>query len=47
MNGITSDQTPTAQSKKLALPPVETVDQVRRFAAAHGVQVEIPTSSPD
>jgi hypothetical protein len=47
MNGITSGQTPTAESKKLALPPVKTVKQVKRFASAHGVQVEVPSSSPD
>jgi hypothetical protein len=47
MDGITSGQTPTAESKKLALPPVETVEQVKRYAVAHGVQVEIPSSSPD
>jgi len=42
MNGITSGQTPTAESKKLALPPVETVEQVKRYAAERGVQVEVP-----
>ena len=46
MNGITSGQTPTAESKKLALPPVETVEQVRRYAEERGVQVQVPSSSP-
>jgi len=47
MNGITSGQTPTAESKKLALPPVKTVKQVKSFASAHGVQIEVPSSNPD
>jgi len=47
MNGITSGQTPTADSKKLALPPVETVEQVKSYAEGRGVHVQVPTSSPD
>jgi hypothetical protein len=46
MNGITSGQTPTAESKKLGLPPVETVEQVKRYAEGHGVHVQVPSSSP-
>ena len=46
MNGITSGQTPTAESNKLALPPVKTVKQVKSFASAHGVQIEVPSSGP-
>jgi hypothetical protein len=37
MNGITSGQTPTPESEKLALPPVETVEQVKRYAGERGV----------
>ena len=47
MRGITSGQTPTAESKKLALPPVETVEQVKRYAEGRGVHVQVPSSSPD
>ena len=46
MNGITSGHTPTAESEKLALPPVETVEQVNRYAWEPGVQVQVPSSSP-
>jgi hypothetical protein len=47
MNGITSGQTPTAESEKLALPPAETVEQVKHYAEGHGVHLQVPSSSPD
>ena len=47
MNGITSGQTPTSESDKLALPPLETVEQVKRYAGERGVQVQVSGSSPD
>jgi hypothetical protein len=47
MNGITSGETPTPESRKLALPPTQTVEQVKRYAGTHGVQMDIPSSSPD
>jgi hypothetical protein len=47
MNGITSSQAPTPESKKLALPPVETVEQVKRYAEARGVHLQVPSSSLD
>jgi hypothetical protein len=46
MNGLTSGQTPTAESKKLALPPLHTVEQVKRYAEKHGIQVQVPSQSP-
>jgi hypothetical protein len=47
MDGMSSGETPTPQSRKLALPPSKTVEEVERYAGAHGVQMEIPSSSPD
>ena len=47
LNGITSGESPTPESKKLALPPSQTLKQVKRYAGAHGVQMDIPSSSPD
>jgi hypothetical protein len=47
MNGITSGQTPTAQSRKLALPPAETVEQVKRYAEKRGIHVQVLDPSPD
>ena len=47
MNGITSGETPTPESRKLSLPPTQTVEQVKRYAKAHGVQVDVPRPSPD
>ena len=47
MNGITSGQTATAESKKLALPPAETVEDVKRYAGKRGIHVQVPNSSPD
>jgi hypothetical protein len=47
MNGITSGQTPTAQSKKLALPPAETVEEVKRYAEKRGIHVQVLDRSPD
>jgi hypothetical protein len=47
MNGITSGESPTAESKKLALPPSQTLKQVKRYAGAHDVQMDVPSSSPD
>ena len=46
MDGMSSSEPPTPQSRKLALPPSKTVEEVKRYAGAHGVQVEIPTSTP-
>jgi hypothetical protein len=39
MNGIASGEAPTAESMKLALPPAQTVEQVKRYAGAHGVEM--------
>ena len=47
MNGIASGETPTPESRKLALPPAQTVGQVKRYAGAHGIQMDIPSSSPE
>src|ERR1700722_5287956 len=47
LNGITSGESLTPESKKLALPPSQTLKQVKRYAGAHGVQMDIPSSSPD
>jgi hypothetical protein len=47
MNGITSGQPPTAESQKLALPPAETVEEVKRYAEKRGIHVQVPNSSPD
>jgi hypothetical protein len=47
MNGITSGQTPTPESKKLALPPAETVEQVKRYAEKRGIHVQVLDPSPD
>jgi hypothetical protein len=47
MNGIAAGETPTPESRKLALPPIQTVEQVKRYAGAHGMQMETPSSSPD
>ena len=45
MNGITADQTPTRESSKLAVPPSHTVEQVKRYAEQHHVQVRVPSQS--
>jgi hypothetical protein len=47
MNGTTSGQTPTAESKKLALPPAETVEQVKRYAGKRSILVQLPDPSPE
>jgi hypothetical protein len=47
MNGIASGQTPTAESKKLALPSAEIVEQVKRYAEKRGIHVQVPNPSPD
>lgn len=47
INGITAGQTPTTESSKLALPPLHTVEQVKRYAEEHRVQVQVPSQSPD
>jgi hypothetical protein len=47
MNGITSGESPTPETKRLALPPTQTLEQGKRYAGAHGVQMDIPSSSPD
>jgi hypothetical protein len=47
MHGIATGKSPTPESRKLALPPRQTVEQVKRYAGAHGVQMEILSSSPD
>jgi len=47
MNGITSGQTPSAESKKLALPPAEMVEQVKRYAGKRGIHVQVPNPSPN
>jgi hypothetical protein len=47
MNGITSGQNPTAESKMLALPPLETVEQVKSYAEERGVHVQVPSSTPE
>jgi hypothetical protein len=47
MNGITSGESATPETRKLALPPPQTVEQVNRYAGAHGVQMEIPSSRPN
>src|SRR4029077_2203807 len=44
MNGIVSGETPTPESRKLALPPTQTLEQVKHYAEAHGVQMETPSS---
>jgi hypothetical protein len=46
MNGITAGQTPTRESSKLVLPPLHTVEQVKRPAEQYRVQVEVPSQSP-
>jgi len=45
MNGITAGQTPTKESSKLALPPSRIVEQVKRYAEQHGVQVLLSSQS--
>src|ERR1700677_1124826 len=47
LSGITSGETPTTESRKLALPPRQTVEQVERYAGMHGVEMDLPDSSPD
>lgn len=47
MSGISAGQSPTKESSKLVLPPLHMVEQVKRYAEQHGVQVEIPGTSPD
>jgi hypothetical protein len=47
MAGITSGESPTPETKKLALPPTQTLEQVKRYAEAHGVQMDTPTSNRD
>jgi hypothetical protein len=47
MSGIASSETPTLESRKLALPSTQTVAQVKRYAGTHGVQMDIPNSSPN
>jgi len=47
LNGITSGQTPSAESKKLALPPAETVEQVKRYAGKRGIHVQVLGRSAD
>jgi hypothetical protein len=47
MNGITSGQTPTSESKRLALPPTETVEQVKRYAGKRGILVQVPNPTPE
>ena len=46
MSGITAGQTPTRESSKLALPPLHTVEQVRRFAQKKHIEVEILNTDP-
>jgi hypothetical protein len=43
MNGISSGETPTPESRRLALPPTQTVKQLRHYAGGHGIQMEIPS----
>jgi hypothetical protein len=47
MAGTTSGETPTPESRKLALPPPKTFTQVKRFAAARGVQIFVLSPNPD
>jgi hypothetical protein len=47
MSGITAGQTPTKDSSKLALPPSHMVEQVRRYALRHEIQMQVPSQSPD
>ena len=47
MNGVAAGETHTPESRKLALPPMQTVEQVKQYAGAHGVQMEISSQSPD
>src|SRR3984957_7273493 len=47
MNGMAAGETPTPESRRLALPPTRMVEHVQSYAEAHGIQMEIPSSSPD
>jgi hypothetical protein len=50
MNGITSGQTPVAEGKKLALPPVDTVEQVKGYAGervAYTCEFQAPVAMYD
>jgi hypothetical protein len=47
MNGMAAGETPTPESRKLALPPTRTVEHLKHYAEAHGIQMEIPSSTPD
>ncbi len=42
MTGIKEDQTPTRQSRELAMPPLLTVEQVTHYAEQYGVHVQAP-----
>jgi len=44
---LTAGQTPTKESSKLALPSLETVEKVKSYAHQLGIEVEIPSSTPD
>jgi len=47
LSGLTSGQIPKKQSRKLALPPWQTVENVKRYARQLRIQVEIVGSTLD
>ena len=47
MNGMAAGETPTPESRRLALPPTRMVEHVQSYAEAHGIQMVIPSSSPN
>ena len=47
ISGIMPREAQTSQTRRLALPPTETVEQVKHYAEAHGIQIDIRGSTPE
>ena len=45
--GLTAGQTPNKESSNLALPPSQTVERVKCYAGQRGIQVDVPSSTPN